>query len=77
LFGVFIGLAKSHGLKMTSIAFLHLVYYYPKGNSIFITKPFDKKPTLFWGESIGWTEMERKDFTALVLSGDIVRIGEL
>jgi hypothetical protein len=62
---------------MTNISFLYLVYYYTKGNSIFITKPYDEKPMLFWGENIGWTEMERKDFTSLVLSGVIVRIGEL
>lgn len=59
-----------------NISFLQHVYYYPQGNTIFITKPYED-PVLYWGEEIGYTEMTRKEFTSLVLNGDIVKIGEL
>ncbi|MBF31896.1 MAG: hypothetical protein CL529_12065 [Aequorivita sp.] len=62
---------------MTNIAFYELVYFYPRGGNIFTTRPYDKTPLLYWGEEIGHTEMTRKQFTALVLNGEIVRIGEL
>ena len=62
---------------MENIAFLKHVYFYPKGGNIFIVSPYDETPLLFWGEDIGYTEMTRKQFTALVISKDIVKIGEL
>lgn len=60
-----------------NIAFYELVYYYVRGDKLFTTKPYQSTPHLYWGEEIGWTKMERKEFTLLVLAGELVRVGEL
>lgn len=62
---------------MKNIAFLKHIYYYLKGNNLFTVSPYDSKPLLYWGEEIGHTEMTREEFTALVLLGEVVKIGEL
>jgi hypothetical protein len=62
---------------MTNIQFLRCVYYYVKGDSLFISPPYEKKPWLFWGDELGYTELTRKQFTSLVIAGAIVKIGEL
>jgi hypothetical protein len=61
---------------MTNIQFLRCVYYYVDGNALFISPPYEKKPWLDWGGEL-YTEMTRKEFTSLVLSGHIVKVGEL
>ena len=63
--------------KLESIAFLQVVYYYPKGANLFLSPPHDEAPWLFWGDKLGYTEMTRKQFTAFIVNGDLVRICEL
>lgn len=61
----------------SNIQFLACVYYYVRGDNLFVSQPYSKMPWLYWGEEIGYTEMTRKQFTALVIKGEIVKIGEL
>lgn len=63
--------------KLENIAFLQVIYYYPKGGNLFLSPPYDSTPWLFWGKVLGYTEMTRKQFTACIINGDIIRICEL
>lgn len=63
--------------QMENIAFLKTIYYYPKGDNLCLSPPYDSCPWLYWGEALGFTEMTRKQFTACIINGDLVRICEL
>lgn len=62
---------------MTNIAFFKTVYYYPKGGNLFLAPPYDSHVVLDWGKQLGFTEMTRKQFTACIINGDIIRICNL